>query len=163
MISVSGNGLRIFNRVIMSREILDSRGNPMVEAEGYLEDGSVGRASVPSGVSTGIYEACELWDGDAGRYLGKGVSKAVHNINSEIAEALIRKIALDQADIDRQMIQLDGTSNKSRLGGNAKVLPVPMMNILNGGDHAANIVDIQEFMIMPVSAASWKEELLMVL
>ena len=173
---------------ITGREILDSRGNPTVEAEVLLEDGSLGRASVPSGASTGIYEACELRDGDANRYLGKGVSKAVHNINNEIAEALIGKNALDQAGIDRAMIELDGTPNKSRLGANAilgvslasaraaaasqgislyryigginaKILPVPMMNILNGGAHAANNVDIQEFMIMPVSAPSWKDAL----
>ena len=173
---------------IFGREILDSRGNPTVEVDVILEDGSFGRASVPSGASTGIYEACELRDGDSGRYLGKGVSNAVHNINTEIAEALIGKNALDQASIDRILIALDGTPNKSRLGANAilgvslacakaaaasqgtslyryigganaKMLPVPMMNILNGGAHAANNVDIQEFMIMPVSAPSWKESL----
>ena len=173
---------------IIGREILDSRGNPTVEAEVILEDGSVGRASVPSGASTGIFEACELRDGDKGRYLGKGVSKAVHNINTEIAEALAGKNVLDQAGIDQLLIDLDGTPNKGRLGANAilgvslacaraaaisqgislyryigganaKVLPVPMMNILNGGAHAANNVDIQEFMIMPVSAHSWKEAL----
>ena len=177
---------RIVN--IIGRKILDSRGNPTVEAEVILEDGSIGRASVPSGASTGIYEACELRDGDKGRYLGKGVSKAVHNINTEIADALRGKNVLDQAGIDQLMIDLDGTPNKSRLGANAilgvslacaraaaisqgislyryigganaKVLPVPMMNILNGGAHAANNVDIQEFMIMPVSAPSWKEAL----
>ena len=170
---------------IYGREILDSRGNPTVEVEVYLADGSVGRASVPSGASTGIYEACELRDGDPGRYLGKGVSNAVHNVNTEIAQALVGKNALDQAAIDRAMIELDGTPNKSRLGANAilavslanakaaaaslglslyryiggsnaKMLPVPMMNILNGGAHASNNVDIQEFMIMPVSAPSWK-------
>ena len=173
---------------IHGREILDSRGNPTVEVEVYLADGSIGRASVPSGASTGIYEACELRDGDPGRYLGKGVSNAVHNINTEIAEALLGANALDQAAIDRTLIELDGTPNKSRLGANAilgvslacakaaaaslglslyryiggcnaKVLPVPMMNILNGGAHASNNVDIQEFMIMPVSAPSWKESL----
>ena len=173
---------------IYGREILDSRGNPTVEVEVYLADGSVGRASVPSGASTGIYEACELRDGDPGRYLGKGVSNAVHNVNTEIAEALIGANALDQAAIDRSLIELDGTPNKSRLGANAilgvslacakaaaaslglslyryiggsnaKMLPVPMMNILNGGAHASNNVDIQEFMIMPVSAPSWKEAL----
>ena len=173
---------------IIGREILDSRGNPTVEAEVYLADGSFGRASVPSGASTGIYEACELRDGDPVRYLGKGVSNAVKNINTEIAGALAGKNPLDQAGIDRLMIRLDGTSNKSRLGANAilavslanaraaaasqgislyryiggvngKVLPLPMMNILNGGAHAANNVDIQEFMIMPVSAPSWKEAL----
>ena len=174
---------------IHGREILDSRGNhPTVEVEVYLTDGSVGRASVPSGASTGIYEACELRDRDPGRYLGKGVSNAVHNVNTEIAEALLGANALDQASIDRTLIELDGTPNKSRFGANAilgvslacakaaaaslglslyryiggnnaKVLPVPMMNILNGGAHASNNVDIQEFMIMPVSAPSWKEAL----
>ena len=173
---------------IHGREILDSRGNPTVEVEVYLEDGSVGRASVPSGASTGIYEACELRDGDPERYLGKGVSSAVHHVNTEIAEALLGANALDQAAIDRTLIELDGTPNKSRLGANAilgvslacakaaaaslgqrlyryiggsnaKMLPVPMMNILNGGAHASNNVDIQEFMIMPVSAPSWKEAL----
>ena len=173
---------------IHGREILDSRGNPTVEVEVYLADGSVGRASVPSGASTGIYEACELRDGDPGRYLGKGVSNAVHNVNTEIAEALLGANALDQASIDRSLIELDGTPNKSRLGANAilgvslacakaaaaslgqslyryiggsnaKMLPVPMMNILNGGAHASNNVDIQEFMIMPVSAPSWKDAL----
>ena len=173
---------------IHGREILDSRGNPTVEVEVYLTDGSVGRASVPSGASTGIYEACELRDGDPGRYLGKGVRNAVHNVNTEIAEVLLGANALDQAAIDRALIELDGTPNKSRLGANAilgvslacakaaaaslglslyryiggsnaKVLPVPMMNILNGGAHASNNVDIQEFMIMPVSAPSWKDAL----
>ena len=173
---------------ILGREILDSRGNPTVEAEVVLEDGSIGRASVPSGASTGIYEACELRDGNVSRYLGKGVSNAVHHINTEIANALMGKNALDQAGIDRALIELDGTPNKSRLGANAilgvslacakaaaasqglslyrylggvnaKILPVPMMNIVNGGAHAANNVDIQEFMIMPVSAASWKDAL----
>jgi len=173
---------------IHGREILDSRGNPTVEVEVHLADGSIGRASVPSGASTGIYEACELRDGDPGRYLGKGVSNAVHNVNTEIAEALLGANALDQAAIDRTLIELDGTPNKSRLGANAilgvslacakaaaaslgqslyryiggsnaKILPVPMMNILNGGAHASNNVDIQEFMIMPVSAPSWKEAL----
>lgn len=173
---------------IHGREILDSRGNPTVEVEVYLADGSVGRASVPSGASTGIYEACELRDGDPGRYLGKGVSNAVHNVNTEIAEALLGANALDQAAIDRTLIELDGTPTKSRLGANAilgvslacakaaaaslgqslyryiggsnaKMLPVPMMNILNGGAHASNNVDIQEFMIMPVSAPNWKEAL----
>ena len=173
---------------IHGREILDSRGNPTVEVEVYLADGSVGRASVPSGASTGIYEACELRDGDPERYLGKGVSNAVHNVNTEIAEVLLGANALDQAAIDRALIELDGTPNKSRLGANAilgvslacakaaaaslgqslyryiggsnaKMLPVPMMNILNGGAHASNNVDIQEFMIMPVSAPSWKEAL----
>ena len=173
---------------IFGREILDSRGNPTVEVEVLLEDGSCGRASVPSGASTGIYEACELRDGNPDRYLGKGVSKAVHNINTVIAPALSGDNALDQAAVDRKLIELDGTPNKSHLGANAilavslanakaaavssglslyryiggsnaKVMPVPMMNILNGGAHASNNVDIQEFMIMPVSATSWKEAL----
>ena len=173
---------------IHAREILDSRGNPTVEVEVLLEDGSIGRASVPSGASTGIYEACELRDQDADRYLGKGVRDAVHNVNTEIRDALTGLDALDQAGLDRLLIQLDGTPNKSRLGANAilgvslavaraasaslgislyryvggsnaKVLPVPMMNILNGGAHAANNVDIQEFMIMPVSAPNFADAL----
>ena len=173
---------------IFAREILDSRGNPTVEVDVILENGILGRASVPSGASTGIYEACELRDGDKSRYLGKGVSQAVNNVNGEIAAALVGKNVLDQAEIDRLMIALDGTPNKSRLGANAilgvslaaakaaanaleislyryiggytaRVLPVPLMNILNGGAHAANNVDIQELMIMPVSAPSWKEAL----
>ena len=173
---------------IIGREILDSRGNPTVEVEVILESGIAGRASVPSGASTGIYEAHELRDGDKGRYLGKGVSKAVENIRSEIAPALIGKNVLEQTRIDEIMMDLDGTPNKSRLGANAilgvslacakaaaasqgislyryvggmnaKTLPVPMMNILNGGAHASNNVDIQEFMIMPISAGSWKEAL----
>lgn len=173
---------------IIGREILDSRGNPTIEVDVVLESGIIGRASVPSGASTGIYEAHELRDADASRYLGKGVSKAVQNINQEICPALIGKSVLDQSAIDHIMIELDGTPNKSRLGANAilgvslasakaaaaalglslyryiggsnaKVLPVPMMNILNGGAHATNNVDIQEFMIMPVSAGSWKEAL----
>ena len=173
---------------VRAREILDSRGNPTVEVEVFLEDGSIGRASVPSGASTGIYEACELRDQDANRYLGKGVINAVHNVNTEIADTLRGQNALDQTGIDRLLIHLDGTPNKSRLGANAilgvslavaraaavslgvslyryiggsnaKVLPVPMMNILNGGAHAANNVDIQEFMIMPVSAPCFSEAL----
>ena len=176
---------------VLGREILDSRGNPTVEVEVYVEDGVntyCGRAAVPSGASTGIYEACELRDGDKSRYLGKGVLKAVEAVNGEIAEALTGLNAMDQALLDKTMIDLDGTPNKSRLGANAilgvslacaqaaaasqgmslyryvggvnaKVLPVPMMNILNGGAHASNNVDIQEFMIMPVSAPSWKEAL----
>ena len=166
---------------VVGREILDSRGNPTVEVEVYLEDGTMGRAAVPSGASTGIYEACELRDGDKGRYMGKGVENAVKNVNTEIAEALIGTNVLDQVAIDKMLIDLDGTPNKSRLGANAilgaslacakaaaeslgtslynyiggvnaKQLPVPMMNILNGGAHATNNVEIQEFMIMPVSA-----------
>lgn len=173
---------------VLGREILDSRGNPTVEVEVYLEDGTVGRAAVPSGASTGIYEACELRDGDKSRYLGKGVLKAVENVNTEIAECLIGMNVLDQVSIDKAMIELDGTPNKSRLGANAilgaslacakaaaeslgaalynyiggvnaKQLPVPMMNILNGGAHATNNVEIQEFMIMPVSAPSFREAL----
>ena len=173
---------------IIGREILDSRGNPTVEVDVLLENGILGRASVPSGASTGIYEAHELRDGDPARYLGKGVSRAVDNINREIAPALAGKNVLDQVEIDNLLIALDGTPNKSRLGANAilgvslasaraaalalgiplyrhiggsnaKVLPVPMMNILNGGAHAANNVDIQEFMILPVSAKSWREAL----
>ena len=173
---------------VLGREILDSRGNPTVEVEVYLEDGTVGRAAVPSGASTGIYEACELRDGDKDRYMGKGVLKAVENVNSEIAECLVGMNVLDQVAIDKAMIELDGTPNKSRLGANAilgaslacakaaaeslgvalynyiggvnaKQLPVPMMNILNGGAHATNNVEIQEFMIMPVSAPSFREAL----
>ena len=173
---------------VMAREILDSRGNPTVEVEVTLDDGVVGRAAVPSGASTGIYEACELRDGDKSRYLGKGVEKAVTNVNTEIADALIGMNVLDQVAIDKLMIELDGTPNKSRLGANAilgasmacakaaaeslgtslynyigginaKTLPVPMMNILNGGAHATNNVEIQEFMIMPVSAPSFREAL----
>ena len=173
---------------IRGREILDSRGNPTVEVEVYVENGAVGRASVPSGASTGIYEAYELRDNDKSRYLGKGVLSAVKNINTEIANALVNKNVLDQKEIDTILIELDGTPNKARLGANAilgtslacakaaanalgmplyqyigknlgEVLPVPMMNILNGGAHATNNVDIQEFMIMPVSAPTWSEAL----
>ena len=173
---------------VMAREILDSRGNPTVEVEVTLDDGTVGRAAVPSGASTGVHEACELRDGDKGRYLGKGVSKAVQNVNTEIAEAMLGLNVLDQTYIDKLLIELDGTPNKSRLGANAilgvslacakaaaeatgvglynyiggvnaKTLPVPMMNILNGGAHATNNVEIQEFMIMPVSAPSFREAL----
>lgn len=175
---------------ILSREILDSRGTPTVEVEVFLEDGTVGRAAVPSGASTGIYEACELRDGDASVYFGKGVSHAVNNVNTEIADALVGLNVLDQLAIDKTLIELDGTPNKSRLGANAilgaslacakaaaeslglplyqylggvgaRTLPVPMMNILNGGAHATNNVDIQEFMVMPVGADSWKTGLRM--
>ncbi len=176
---------------VMAREILDSRGNPTVEVEVTLEDGVMGRAAVPSGASTGIYEACELRDGDKDRYLGKGVQKAVENVNGEIAENLIGLNALDQPYIDNLLITLDGTPNKTRLGANAmlgvslavakaaaaeldlplynyiggvnaKTLPVPMMNVLNGGVHApSSAADIQEYMIMPVGAKSWKEALRM--
>jgi enolase len=175
---------------VVGREIIDSRGNPTVEVEVYLDDGVVGRASVPSGASTGIYEACELRDGDKSRYLGKGVLKAVANVNTEIADCLIGMNVLDQTAIDKALIELDGTPNKERLGANAilgaslacakaaaeslgtslynyiggvnaKILPVPMMNILNGGAHATNNVDIQEFMVMPVGAPTWREALRM--
>lgn len=178
--------IRIKN--VIGREILDSRGNPTVEVDIILENGVMGRASVPSGASTGIYEAHELRDKNSSRYLGRGVMQAAQNINSEIAQALIGMNVLDQAQIDQKLIKLDGTANKSRLGANAilgvslacakaaaaalgislyryiggadaKMMPVPMMNILNGGAHASNNVDIQEFMIMPVSAASWKQAL----
>ena len=172
---------------VMAREILDSRGNPTVEVEVTLDDGTIGRASVPSGASTGMYEACELRDGDKSRYLGKGVQLAVENVNGEIAEALLGLNVLDQAYIDKMLIDIDGTPNKTRLGANAilgvslacakaaaeatgvslynyiggcnaKTLPVPMMNVLNGGAHATGSnVDIQEFMIMPVGAESFKE------
>ncbi len=166
---------------ILGREILDSRGNPTVEVDVMLEDGSMGRAAVPSGASTGAHEANELRDGDKSRYLGKGVLKAVDAVNGEISDSLIGLDAEDQRGIDAAMIALDGTPNKSRLGANAilgvsmaaakaaadasglslyryvggtsaHVLPVPMMNIINGGMHADNPIDIQEFMIMPVSA-----------
>jgi enolase len=169
------------------REILDSRGNPTVEVDVLLEDGSFGRAAVPSGASTGAHEAVELRDGDAGRYLGKGVLKAVEAVNTEIRELLIDNFdAEDQRDIDLALIALDDTPNKARLGANAilgtslavakaaanarglplysylggvsaHVLPVPMMNIINGGEHADNPIDIQEFMIMPVSAENIRE------
>ncbi len=175
-------------RTIVGREILDSRGNPTVEVDVVLENGVTGRASVPSGASTGVYEACELRDGDKERYGGKGVTRAVANINGEIAAALRGKDVREQACIDWLLVELDGTDNKSRLGANAILgvslacaqaaargqgmelfdclggskgctMPVPMMNILNGGAHAANNVDIQEFMVMPVSAPSWREAL----
>ena len=175
---------------VYAREILDSRGNPTIEVEVCLEDGSVGRAAVPSGASTGAHEAVELRDGDKNRYLGKGVTKAVDNVNDVIAEALIGLEATRQVEIDEMLIRLDGTPNKGKLGanailgvsmavakaaaasvglplylylggGSAQELPVPMMNILNGGQHADNNVDIQEFMIMPVGAASFSEALRM--
>ncbi len=173
---------------IHAREVLDSRGNPTVEAEVLLSDGSLGRAIVPSGASTGEHEAVELRDGDTSRFLGKGTLKAVENVNSEIAEALAGYDAFDQRGLDRKMIELDGTENKGRLGANAilsvsmaaarasadslkiplyrylggagaNTLPVPMMNILNGGAHADNNVDFQEFMVMPVGAPSFSEAL----
>ena len=175
---------------VYAREILDSRGNPTIEVEVCLEDGSVGRAAVPSGASTGAHEAVELRDDDKNRYLGKGVTKAVDNVNDVIAEALIGLEATRQVEIDEMLIRLDGTPNKGKLGANAilgvsmavakaaaasvglplylylggvyaQELPVPMMNILNGGQHADNNVDIQEFMIMPVGAASFSEALRM--
>ena len=171
---------------IHGREILDSRGNPTVEVDVLLEDGSFGRAAVPSGASTGAHEAVELRDGDKARYLGKGVIKAVAAVNGDIAEALIGLDAEDQRELDQAMIDLDGTPNKSRLGANAilgvslaaakaaadarglplyryvggvsaRTLPVPMMNIINGGEHADNPIDVQEFMIMPVGAGSIAE------
>ena len=173
---------------ITAREILDSRGNPTVEVEVFVEGDCVGRASVPSGASTGAFEACELRDGDEDRYLGKGVLKAVDNVNDEIADELLGFNVLDQAAIDKTMVALDGTENKSRLGANAilgvslatakaaskalgislyqyiggvgaRTLPVPMMNIINGGKHADNSISCQEFMIMPVGACCFSEGL----
>jgi len=173
---------------IIAREILDSRGNPTVEADVLLESGVMGRAAVPSGASTGSREAIELRDGDGSRYLGKGVMRAVENVNTEISEALIGLDAQEQAFIDKTLIDLDGTDNKGRLGANALLavsmavakaaaeeaglplyryfggagqmsLPVPMMNIINGGEHANNSLDIQEFMIIPVGVDSFREAL----
>lgn len=175
---------------IHAREILDSRGNPTVEVDVTLEDGTVGRAAVPSGASTGAYEAVEKRDGDKARYLGKGVLEACAAVNGEIAENLVGMDVTEQVAIDSAMIELDGTPNKARLGANAilgvslacakaaadftaqplfryvggtsaRVLPVPMMNIINGGEHADNPIDIQEFMIMPVSASNVKEAIRM--
>ncbi len=175
---------------IFAREILDSRGNPTVEVDVILEDGTIGRAAVPSGASTGAYEAVEKRDGDAGRYGGKGVLGAVASVNGEIAEELVGMDASEQENIDAMMIELDGTPNKSRLGANAilgvslavakaaaddaaqplfryvggtsaRVLPVPMMNIINGGEHADNPIDIQEFMIMPVAAENIRDAIRM--
>ena len=171
---------------IFAREILDSRGNPTVEVDVILEDGTLGRAAVPSGASTGAHEAVEKRDGDPKRYKGKGVLDAVSNVNGEIAETLVGFDATDQQAIDVAMIELDGTENKSRLGANAilgvslatakaaanyselplyryvggtqaRILPVPMMNIINGGEHADNPIDIQEFMILPVSAPTMRD------
>ncbi len=171
---------------IVAREILDSRGNPTIEVDVVLEDGSRGRAAVPSGASTGAHEAVERRDGDGGRYLGKGVLDAVEAVNAEIAEAIVGMDVTEQMGVDAALIDLDGTENKARLGANAilgvslavakaaagfsgqplfryvggvaaHVLPVPMMNIINGGEHADNPIDIQEFMIMPVSAASLRD------
>ena len=172
--------------LVYAREVLDSRGNPTVEVEVALESGAVGRAIVPSGASTGAFEAVELRDGDKGRYIGKGVEKAVANVNEIIAPELEGMDAFDQPAIDALMIELDGTHNKGKLGANAilgvsmaaaeelglplfqyiggvnaKQLPVPMMNILNGGEHADNSVDVQEFMILPVGAKSFREGLRM--
>jgi enolase len=174
---------------VVGREILDSRGNPTVEVEVFLEDGAFGRAAVPSGASTGVHEALEMRDGDKGRYLGKGVEKAVDNVNEEIAPELIGWDALDQEGIDAYMLELDGTANKSKLGANAilgvslavakaaaesteqplfrylggvsaRTLPVPMMNILNGGAHTGwQTTDFQEFMVMPCGAESFREGL----
>ncbi|MCS7008706.1 MAG: enolase, partial [Chthoniobacterales bacterium] len=173
---------------IKAREILDSRGNPTIEVDVELAGGAVGRAAVPSGASTGEHEACELRDGDKGRYLGKGVTKAVENVLEVLASEIIGMDALDQTGIDRLMRDLDGTKNKSKLGANAilgvslavakaaaeqlgvplykylggpnaKVLPVPMMNILNGGAHSDAPIDFQEFMIMPKGLPSFKEAL----
>ena len=175
---------------VLAREILDSRGNPTVEVDVLLADGSLGRAAVPSGASTGAFEAIEMRDGDKKRYLGKGVQKAVANVNDIIAPEVVGMDAIDQVAIDQLMIDLDGTHNKGKLGANAilgvslavakaaavafglplyqyigginsKELPVPMMNILNGGEHADNNVDIQEFMVMPVGAKSFAEALQM--
>ena len=171
---------------IFAREILDSRGNPTVEVDVTLEDGTLGRAAVPSGASTGVHEAVEKRDGDKSRYMGKGVLEAVAAVNGEIAEAIVGFDATEQVAIDGAMIELDGTDNKGRLGANAilgvslavakaaaeymgqplfryvggtaaRVLPVPMMNIINGGEHADNPIDIQEFMIMPVSATNIRD------
>ena len=171
---------------IHAREILDSRGNPTVEVDVTLEDGTMGRAAVPSGASTGAHEAVEKRDGDKARYLGKGVLEAVAAVNGEIAEAVVGMDATEQVELDRAMIELDGTANKGRLGANAilgvslaaakaaadfsalplyryvggtsaRVLPVPMMNIINGGEHADNPIDIQEFMIMPVAAENIRD------
>ena len=175
---------------VFAREILDSRGNPTIEVEVTTEDGNIGRAAVPSGASTGSFEAVELRDGDKGRYLGKGVLNAVDNVNDEIADEIVGMNVFDQAAIDKALIELDGTPNKGRLGANAilgvslacakaaaeslglslyqyiggvnaKTLPVPMMNILNGGKHADNSVNIQEFMIMPIGADSFRQALQM--
>ncbi|MDB5253871.1 MAG: enolase, partial [Flaviaesturariibacter sp.] len=173
---------------IHARQILDSRGNPTVEVDVTLEDGSLGRAAVPSGASTGAHEAVELRDGDASRWGGKGVSKAVDAVNEIISDTIVGFEAEDQSDIDYAMLELDGTENKSHLGANAilgvslataraaadarglplyryigglsaELLPVPMMNILNGGAHADNPIDFQEFMIMPVGAETFAEGL----
>src|SRR5215208_7013235 len=173
---------------VRARQILDSRGNPTIEVDVRLDDGSLGRAAVPSGASTGEHEAVELRDGDKSRWGGKGVERAVHSVNGEIAEEVVGMEAEDQADLDAALIALDGTENKGRLGANAilgvslatakaaaasaemplyryvggaeaNLLPVPMMNIVNGGAHADNGLNFQEFMVMPVEAASFAEAL----
>ena len=175
---------------IHGRQILDSRGNPTVEVDVALGGGALGRAAVPSGASTGAREAIELRDGDRTRYLGKGVERAVEAVNGELCDALLGRDATEQAQLDRSMIELDGTDNKSRLGANAilgvslalakaaaaqlgvplyryvggvaaRTLPVPMMNVVNGGAHADNPIDLQEFMIMPVGAPTFSEALRM--
>ena len=169
---------------IHARQILDSRGNPTIEVDVFTETGATGRAAIPSGASTGIHEAVELRDGDKKEYLGKGVLKAVHNVNNVIKEEIVGMQVTDQGEIDKRMIELDGTPNKGRLGANAilgvslaaakagametgqylyryiggvnaNTLPIPMMNILNGGSHADNSIDFQEFMIMPVGAENF--------
>ena len=175
---------------IIGRQILDSRGNPTVEVDVFTTNGIMGRAAVPSGASTGVHEAVELRDGDDKTYMGKGVLKAVQYVNTEIADKLIGQSVFDQAGLDAQLIELDGTENKSRIGANsilgtsmalaraaaqeakmplykyiggvgARTMPVPMMNILNGGSHADNLIDIQEFMVMPFGASSFSEGLRM--
>lgn len=185
-----GVGILTMIADVYGREVMDSRGNPTVEVEVYLEDGTMGSAIVPSGASTGIFEAVELRDGDKSRYLGKGVQKAVENVNDIIAPEIIGMDATDQVSLDETLLKLDGTPNKSKLGANAilgvsmasvraaaqsieiplfqylggvnsKQLPTPMMNILNGGEHADNNVDIQEFMVMPLGADNFKEGLRM--
>jgi enolase len=173
---------------VHARQVLDSRGNPTVEVDIYTESGAFGRAAVPSGASTGVHEAVELRDGDKKKYLGKGVLKAVKNVNTTIAQELYGASVVDQAGIDKLLIDLDGTPNKTKLGANAmlavsmavakaaaeetgmplyryiggtnaRTLPVPMMNILNGGAHADNKIDFQEFMVMPVGASTFSEGL----
>jgi enolase len=173
---------------IFARQILDSRGNPTVEVEVITDEEILGRAAVPSGASTGVHEAVELRDNDKSKYFGKGVTKAVDNVNKIISEKLVGREVADQAGLDKAMIELDGTNNKSKLGANAmlavsmaaakaaaqeaglplfryiggtnaRVLPVPMMNIMNGGAHADNKIDFQEFMVMPVGAPSFSEGL----
>ncbi|MDD3089703.1 MAG: phosphopyruvate hydratase, partial [Candidatus Omnitrophica bacterium] len=177
-------------KAVKGREIIDSRGNPTVEVDVLLQDGSLGRAAVPSGASTGEHEAVELRDGDKSRFMGKGVSKAVNNVNTELFEAVKGMDAAKQDKLDKKMIDLDGTPNKGRLGANAilgvsmaaakaaaisageplfrylggkkaNILPIPMMNIINGGKHADNNVDLQEFMIMPIGASSFSESIRM--